>query len=68
MLFCCILSILALILLGPMALFSVVSSRESVFLLRFPFLNHVFSCEMLLIRHLKRCFSSQFYFLVIAIL
>ena len=47
-------------------------ARDSVSLLRFPFLYyvHVFPCEMLLIRRLKRpqsCFSS-FCFLVIVVL
>ena len=50
-----------------MALFCAAIRRDSVFLLRFPFLNHiqVFSCEILLICHLKclySCFSSHFCF------
>ena len=56
-----------------MVLFCVAIRRDSVSLLRFPFLSHiqVFSCEMLLISHLKRpysYFSSHFCFLVIVIL
>ena len=56
LLFCCVLSILPLIWLVLMALFCVAIRRESVFLLKFPFLIHiqVFSCEMLFISHLKR--------------
>ena len=47
--------------------------RSSVFSLRFPFYNHVkvFSCEISSVCHLKypyNCFSSDFYFLVIAVL
>ena len=47
--------------------------RDSVSLLKFPFLSHVkvFSSEMLFISRLKRpksCFSSHFCFLVIVIL
>ena len=51
LLFCCILSIHALIWLVLMALFWAAIKRDSVSLLRFPFLSHVqvFSCEMLLI-------------------
>ena len=53
-----------------MALFRAAIRRDSVSLLRFPFLSHVqvFSCEILLISRLKRllsCFSSPFCFLVI---
>ena len=70
LLFCCILSILALILT---ALFCVVIRRDSVSLLKFPFLSHVqvLSCEMLFISRLKRpqsYFPSHFCFLVIVIL
>ena len=47
--------------------------RDSVFLLRFPFLSHVpvFSCEISLVNRLKRpysCFFSHFCFLVISVL
>ena len=73
LLFCCILSILALIWLVLMALFCTAIRRDSVSLLRFPFFSHVhiFSCEMSLVSRLKHpysCFSSHFYFLVIFIL
>ena len=53
---CCVLSILASIWLIFMALFCAAIRRDSVSLLRFPFLSHVqvFSCEMLLISCLKR--------------
>ena len=56
LLFCCVLSILALIWLVRMALFIAVFRRESVFLLKFLFLSHVqvFWCEMLFISRLKR--------------
>ena len=52
LLFCCVLSILALIWLVLM----VAMRRDSVFLLKFPFLSQVqvFCCEMLFIRRLKR--------------
>ena len=55
LLFCCILSIFALIWLVLMVLFCAAIMRDSVSLLKFPFLSHlqVFSCEMLFIRHLK---------------
>ena len=71
--FCCVLSILALIWLVHVALFCVAIRRDSISLLKFPFLNHVhiFSCEMLLISRLKppqSCFSSHFRFLVISFL
>ena len=67
LLFCCVLSIHALICLVLMALFCAAIRRDSISLLRFPFLSHVqvFSCEMLLISRLKRpwvCFSSHFCF------
>ena len=73
LLFCCILSILALIWLVPMALFCAAIRRDSVSLLKFPFLSHVqvLSCEMLFISRLKRpwsCFPSHFCFLVFVIL
>ena len=64
LLFCCILSILALICCAAIR-------RDSVSLLRFHFLSHVhvFLCEMLLISRLKHsCFSSYFCFLVIVVL
>ena len=55
LLFCCVLSILALIWLVLMALFDASIRKDSVSLLRFPLLSHVhvFSCEMLLICRLK---------------
>ena len=73
LLFCCVLSILALIWLFLMALFFVAIRRDSVSLLRFPFLSniHVFSWEMSLVSRIKRpvnCFSSHFCFLVISVL
>ena len=56
MLFCCVLSILALISLVLMTLFYAANKRDSVSHLRFPFLRHVhvFSCDMSLGSHLKR--------------
>ena len=56
LLFCCVLPILALIWLVLMALFYAVIRRDSVFLLRFPFLSdvRVFSREMSLDCRLKR--------------
>ena len=73
LLFCCVLSILALIWLVLMALFCAAMRRDSVSLLEFAFLSHVqvLSCEMLFINRLKRpwtCFSSHFCFLVFVIL
>ena len=67
LLFCCILSILALIWLVLMAMFCAAIRRDSVYLLKFPFLSlvHVFSCKMMLISLLKRpcsCFSFQVFF------
>ena len=61
---CIVLSILALIWMVLMVLFCAAIWRDSVSLLRFPFLNHihVFSFEMLLISRLKgpwSCFSSH---------
>ena len=55
LLFYCVLSILTLILLVLMALFCAVIRRDSVCLLRFPFLCcvHVFSCEMSVFSRLK---------------
>ena len=56
LLFCCVLSILALIWFVLMALSCAAIRRDSVSLLRFPFLSQVqvFWCEMLFIRRLKR--------------
>ena len=56
LLFCCILSILALIWLVLKALSCAAMRRDSVSLLKFPFLSQVqvFWCEMLFIRRLKR--------------
>ena len=56
LLFCCVLSILALIWLVLMALSYAAMRRDSVSLLKFPFLSQVqvFWCEMLFIRRLKR--------------
>ena len=55
-----------------MALFCASIGRDSVSLLRFPFLSHVhiFSCEMLLsrLKSLSSCSSSHFCFLVIVVL
>ena len=73
LLFCCVLSILALIWLVLMALFCVAIKRNSVSLLRFPFLSYiyVFLCEMSLVnrlKHPKSCFSSYFCFLVISVI
>ena len=70
LLFCCVLSILALIWLVLIALFSAAIKRDFASLLRLPFLIHVhiFSCEMLLISHLKcplSYFSSHFSLLVL---
>ena len=73
LLFCCVLSILALIWLVVTALFCTVIRRDSVSLLKFPFPSHVqvLSCEMVFISRLKRpwsCFPSHFCFLVFVIL
>ena len=56
LLFCCVLSILALIWLVLMALFWAGIRRDSVSLLKFPFLSyvHVLLWEMLFISRLKR--------------
>ena len=56
LLFYCILSILALIWLVLMVQFCATIRRDSVSLLKFPFLSHiqVLSCEMLFISSLKR--------------
>ena len=62
LLFCCVLSILALIWLVLMALFCAAIRRVSVSPLRFSFISHIFSSEMLLISRLKRpqsCFSLK---------
>ena len=55
LLFCCVLSILALIWLFLMALFYAAIRKDSVSLLKFPFLSHiqVLSYEMLFISRLK---------------
>ena len=71
LLFCCALSILALIWLVLMPLFCAFIRRGSVSLLIFPFLSHihVFSCEISLVSRLKRpgsCFSCHFCFLFIS--
>ena len=73
LLFCCVLSILALIWLVLMALFCAAIKRDYVSLLKFPFLSYVrvLSCEMLFISRLKRpwsCFPSHFCFVVFVIL
>ena len=73
LLFCCVLSILALIWLVLTALFCAAIWRDSVSLLKFLLLSHVqvLSCKMLFISRLKRpesCFASHFCFLVIVIL
>ena len=65
LLFCCILSIPALIWLVPVALFCAAIRTDYVSLLMFPFLNHmhVFSCDILFISRLKRpwfCFFAIF--------
>ena len=54
--FCCVLSILALIWLVLMALFCAAIWKDSVSLLRFPFLSQVqvFWCELIFISRLKR--------------
>ena len=72
-LFCCVLSILAFILLVLIALFFAAIRRDSVSLLEFSFLSHVqlLRCEMLFISRSQRpwsCFPSHFCFLVIVIL
>ena len=55
LLFCCVLSILALIWFVLMALSCAAIRRDSVSLLKFPFLSHVqvLSCEILFISRLK---------------
>ena len=69
LLFYCVLSILALIWVVLTAPFCAAIRRDSVSLIKFPFLKHVrvLSCEVLFINRLKRtwsCFSSHFCFLV----
>ena len=56
LLFCCVLSILALIWFVLMALSCAAIRRDSASLLKFPFLSHVqvLSCEILFISRLKR--------------
>ena len=71
LLFCCVLSILALIWLVLTVLVCAAIRRDSVSILNFPFLSQVqvFSCEMFISR-LERpysWFSSHFCFLVIVI-
>ena len=66
LLFYCVLSILALIWLVLMAWFCAAIKRDTVSLLKFPFLSHIyaFSWEMSLVSHLKclySCFSSHFF-------
>ena len=73
LMFCCILAILPLVWLVLMALFCATIKRDSVFLLKFPFLSHVhlFSFEMPLVSRFKRpdiCLSSSFCLLVIYVL
>ena len=66
LLFCCVLSILALMWLVLMALFCAAIRKGSVSLSKFPFLSHVqvFWCEILFISRLKRpeLFFFQFLF------
>ena len=66
LLFCCVLSILALIWLSLKALFCASKRRDSVSLVSFTFFGHVnvFSCEMSLVSRLKcpySCFTSHFF-------
>ena len=66
-LFCCVLSNFALTSLVLIALLCVAIRKDSVSLLRFPFLSHVqvFSCEILSVCRLKypySCFSFSFLF------
>ena len=70
LLFCCVLSLLALIWLVLMALSCAAIRRDSVSILKFLFLSQVkvFGYEMLFIRRLNRpqsCFPSHFCFLVV---
>ena len=73
LLFCCVLSILALIWLIIMALFCTAVWWDSVSVVNFPFLSHihVFLCEMSLVsllKHPQRCFRFLFCFLIISVL
>ena len=72
LLFCWVLSILALIWLVLMALSCAAIRRDSVSLLKFSFLSqvHVLSCEILFISRLKcpwSCFPYHFCFLIIIV-
>ena len=62
-LFACVLSILALICIVLIVVFCDAIRRDSVFLLKFPFLSYVkdFSCEMLFISCLTRSFLFPSY-------
>ena len=73
LLFCCVWSIPALICLVLMELFCAAIRRDSVSLLKFPFLSQVqvLLCEMLfisLLKHTYSCFSFHFCFLIIVIM
>ena len=74
LIFCCVLSIVALIWLVLIVCFFCAAIRRNSFsLLKLPVLSHVqvFSCEMLSYSRLKRpqiCFSSHFCFLSIVVL
>ena len=73
LLFCCILSILALIWLVLVALFCTAVQRDSVSLISIPFLCHVHVCLCMpsLLSRLKcpsSCFSSHVWFLFIVLL
>ena len=66
LLFCCVLSILALIWFPLITLFCVAIRKDLIYLLKFPFLSqiHEFSCEKSIDSRLKRlysCFSSPFF-------
>ena len=66
LLFCCILSIIALIWLVLLAFFCAAINRDLVSILRFPFPSQIqlFLCEILFISCLKRplsCFSSHLF-------
>ena len=72
LLFCCVLSIFALIWLVLMMLFYATIKRDSVSLTGSSFLIyvHILKCEMLLVSRLKRplsCFSSHFCSLAIVV-
>ena len=70
-LFCCIVSIFALTKLVSIVLFCDAIRSDSVFLIKFPFLNHVqvLSCEISSVCRLKYpCFSSYFCFLIVVLL